>query len=73
MPQTFLSLGAPCDSSFTACVDPFQVNLEACYSVSTVDRTFFGYDNERNECREIKNTVICDLQKFALFNVILSQ
>jgi hypothetical protein len=54
----------------TNCIDPFQVNDVECPLVSKVHGSVFGYDYERNECREVKNTLVCDSQKHVLFNVI---
>jgi hypothetical protein len=72
MTQTvLLSSGIASDFHAANCIDPFQINYKDCPLVSKVHGSVFGYDNERNECREVHNALLCDSKKAALFNVIL--
>lgn len=69
MTQTVLSVGYSSNVYAPPCNDPFQISDEECPLVSKIGGSFFGYDSERNECREI-HSLVCDSQKSTLFKVI---
>ena len=52
------------------CMDPFQMNVNECFFVK-INGGIFGYDSERDECREIKDSFLCTRSQHALFKVLL--